>query len=168
VALRHPSLSVDLSGVGSCLFLLLVCLLLVLRELHSWLRRCRSYYDCRDGLKGQSVLRVRCVDDGVHRGHHIAPSGAGGPELLPVPDVAPSSLEDSSGVVHREGDPLWIIPTKMASESHPKGERLQWPKRLATNSRLPKWMVLPGVRLTPVGLLMLVMNESFSGTIETA
>jgi hypothetical protein len=29
------------------------------------------------------------------------------------------------------------------------------------NSRLPKWMVLPGARPTLVGLLLLVMNESF-------
>jgi hypothetical protein len=37
------------------------------------------------------------------------------------------------------------------------------------NSRLPKWMVLPGAKLTSVGLLLLAMNESFSdGTIRTS
>jgi hypothetical protein len=34
------------------------------------------------------------------------------------------------------------------------------------NSRLLKWMVLPGARPTPVGLLSLAVNESFGdGTI---
>jgi hypothetical protein len=68
---------------------------------------------------GQSVLRVRCVDDGVRRGHHIAPRGVGDPKLLPVPDVVQSSPEDSSGVMHREGNPPWIIPMNMASETCP-------------------------------------------------
>jgi hypothetical protein len=37
------------------------------------------------------------------------------------------------------------------------------------NSRLPKWMVLPGAKLTLVGLLSLVMNESIGdGTIRTS
>jgi hypothetical protein len=36
------------------------------------------------------------------------------------------------------------------------------------NSSLVKWMVLPRARPTPVGLLLLAMNESFgAGTIRT-
>jgi hypothetical protein len=52
MALRHPSLSVDLPAVASRLLLLLISFLLILRELHSWLRHCHSYHDRRDGLKG--------------------------------------------------------------------------------------------------------------------
>jgi hypothetical protein len=82
------------------------------------------------------------------------------PELLHVLEVAPSSLEDSSRAMCRDGDPLCTIPMNMALESHSWGERLRRP-------RLPKRMVLHGSRQTPVRFLPLAMNESFSeGTIR--
>jgi hypothetical protein len=57
----------------------------------------------------------------------------------------------------------------MALASHPWGERLRRPCRSMVESRLPKWMVPPGVRPTPVGLLPLATKESFSeGTIRTS
>jgi hypothetical protein len=77
-------------------------------------------------------------------------------------------LEDSPRVVSREGDPLLTIPTNMAPELCSWGERLRWPRQSVMNFRLPKWMVLPGAKLTPVELLSLVMNESFGdGSIGT-
>jgi hypothetical protein len=36
----------------------------------------------------------------------------------PVPEVAPSSFEDSSRAVRREGDSLWTNPTNMMPEFH--------------------------------------------------
>jgi hypothetical protein len=99
----------------------------------------------------------------------LHPQGPGDPEVSPMPDVAPSSLDDSSRVVRRDGDPMWTIPTNMAHESHSLGERLRRPRRSVVNSRLSKWMVLPRDRLTPVGLLPLATNESFGeGTIGTS
>jgi hypothetical protein len=79
--------------------------------------------------------------------------------------VAPSSSDNSPRVACREGDPLWTIPTYMAPESRSWGERLRWPNRSTMNSMLPKWMPLPEARSTPVGLLSLVMNESFGDGI---
>jgi hypothetical protein len=64
--------------------------------------------------------------------------GMGDPMLPPTLEVVPSSLEDSSRGVRRDGDPLCIIPMNMAPESLPWGERLRRPKQLAMNSRLPK------------------------------
>jgi hypothetical protein len=118
MALRHPSLSVDLPSVGSSLLLLLVDLLPVLRELHFWLRRCHLYRDRRDGQEGQSVLRIRCVNDGVRRGLHIAPSGDGGSR---APSGAGCADVLTRGLLHEEGDPPWIIPMNMASKSCPYG-----------------------------------------------
>jgi hypothetical protein len=82
--------------------------------------------------------------------------------------VESSLLEDSPRVVCREGDPLLTIPTNMAPELCSWGERLRWPRQSVMNIRLPKWMVLPGAKLTPVELLSLVMNQSFGdGSIRT-
>jgi hypothetical protein len=50
------------------------------------------------------------------------PRGSGDPELPPMPKVAPSSSEDSSRAVHREGNPLWSIPMNMVPESQSWGE----------------------------------------------
>jgi hypothetical protein len=80
MVLSCPSLNVDLSGTGSRLLLLLVGLLSISEKLQSWLGCHRLHYDRGDGFDGQSALEDLCVDDGVHRGHHIAPSGAGGSE----------------------------------------------------------------------------------------
>jgi hypothetical protein len=97
----------------------------------------------------------------------LHPRGPEDPELPPVPEAALSSSEDSSRAVHKEGDLMWTIPTNMAHEFHSWGERLRWPRRSAVNSGLPKRMVLPGARPTPVGLLPLAMKESFGkGTIR--
>jgi hypothetical protein len=85
-----------------------------------------------------------------------------------VLNVVPSSLENSSTAVREEGDPPQIIPTNMASESRSWVERLRCPKQLEMNSRLPKWMVLLRARPMSLGLLLLVMNESFGGIIGTA
>jgi hypothetical protein len=99
----------------------------------------------------------------------LHPRGPGGPKLPPVLDVAPSSSDNSPRVACREGDPLWTIPTYMAPKSRSWGERLRWPNRSTMNSMLPKWMPLPEARPTPVGLLSLVMNESFGdGIIRTS
>jgi hypothetical protein len=60
------------------LLLLLVGLLLVGEELHTWLWCHSLHHDHRDGLVCQSVLQCRCGGDGDSRRHHVAPSGAGG------------------------------------------------------------------------------------------
>jgi hypothetical protein len=168
VALSCPLLDIDLSGAGSRLLLLLVSLLWIGEELYSWLRYRRLHHDRRDGLEIRSVLRGWRDGDGVSCSHHTAPSGAGGSRAPPpVPEAALSSSEDSSRAVHKEGDLMWTIPTNMAHEFHSWGERLRWPRRSAVNSGLPKRMVLPGARPTPVGLLPLATKESFGkGTIR--
>jgi hypothetical protein len=74
MVLRCPLLDVDLSGVDSCLLLILVGLLLIWEKIHSWLGRRRPYHVCGDGLDSQSALGDLCIDDGVRRGHHITPS----------------------------------------------------------------------------------------------
>jgi hypothetical protein len=47
----------------------------------------------------------------------LQPQGPGDPMLPPVPNVAPSSSEESPRMTHSGGDPLWTIPMKMARES---------------------------------------------------
>jgi hypothetical protein len=54
----------------------------------------------------------------------LHPRGPGGPMLPLAPEVVLSSPEDSLRWVHREGDPLWTIPTNMAPESQPWGRYL--------------------------------------------
>jgi hypothetical protein len=73
----------------------------------------------------------------------LHPPGSGDPKLPPVPNVAPSSSEDSPRVVRIEGDPLWTIPMNMVPKSLPWGKRLRHPRQSAMNPRLSKWMVLP-------------------------
>jgi hypothetical protein len=124
VVLSYPPLGIDLPSAGSRLLLLLVGLLLIWEGLHSWLGHCCPHHDRRGGLDGQSALWEWCGDGRVYRGHHVAPLKAGGPKLAPAPDVVPFSSEDSSRVMCREGDPLWIIPTNMAPESRPWGRNL--------------------------------------------
>jgi hypothetical protein len=46
-------------------------------------------------------------------------------------------------MVRSDGDPLQVIPMKIASESPPPGERLRQPKKSAMNSRLPKQTISP-------------------------
>jgi hypothetical protein len=55
---------------------------------------------------------------GLVRVTTLHPWGAGNPELAPVPEVAPSSLEDSSWAVCKDGDTMCTIPTNMAVEFH--------------------------------------------------
>jgi hypothetical protein len=80
MVLSCPSLGVDLLGAASCLLLLLVSLLLIWEKLHSWSGHCHPHHDYGDGLDGRSALRDLCIDGGVRRGHHVAPSGVGGSE----------------------------------------------------------------------------------------
>jgi hypothetical protein len=99
----------------------------------------------------------------------LHPQGSGDPDLPSAPEVAWSSSEDSSRVVHREGDPLWTIHMNMAHESHFWGERLRRPCWSAVNSRQPKQLVLSKARLTLVRLLLLAIKESFGeGAIVTS
>jgi hypothetical protein len=91
----------------------------------------------------------------------LHPQGSGDLDLPSVPEAVWSSLEDSSRVVHREGDPLWTIPMNMVPESHFWGERLRRPCWSAVNSRQPKRLVLSGARPMPVRLLPLATKESF-------
>jgi hypothetical protein len=100
------------------LLLLLVRLLLNGEELHFWLGCYGPHCDRRDGLESWNVLRRWRSGDGVSRGHHVAPLGAGDPELPLTPEVAPSLPKDSSRAVCRDGDPLFTIPMNMALESH--------------------------------------------------
>jgi hypothetical protein len=95
VALGSLPLGVDLSGAGLRLLLLLVGLLLIKGELHSWLRYCGSHVTVGMGLEGWSVLWGWHSGDGVSRGHHVAPSGPGDPELPYAPQAAPPLSEDS-------------------------------------------------------------------------
>jgi hypothetical protein len=90
MVLSCPQHDIDLSGAGSCLLFLLVSFLLIGEELHSWLGYRGLHRDSQDGLESQSVLRRWCSGDGVGRGHHIAPSRLGDPELPLAPEVAPS------------------------------------------------------------------------------
>jgi hypothetical protein len=77
VVLSNPQLGVDLSSVGSCILFLLVSLLLIVEELHSWMGYHGLHRDRQDGLESRSVLQRYCSGDGVSQGHHIAPLGAG-------------------------------------------------------------------------------------------
>jgi hypothetical protein len=113
-------------------------------------------------FSGAGVMVMRSV--GVTT---LQPRGPGDPELPPMPEAVLSSSEDSSRAVHKEDDLMWTIPSNMAHEFHSWGERLRRPRRSAVNSGLPKWMVLPRARPTPVGLLPLATKESFGkGTIR--
>jgi hypothetical protein len=78
VVLCHPSFGINLLGAGSRLSILLVSLLLYEEELHSWLRRRGPHHDHWNGLENQSAIRCWHICDGVSRGHHVTPSGAGG------------------------------------------------------------------------------------------
>jgi hypothetical protein len=98
--LRGPHLGVNLSSSDLRLLLLLVVLLLVEEELHTWLWCSGPHHDRRDG-----------------RGYHVAPSRAGGYGAPPAPEAAPSTLEQSSRAVCKDGDPLCTIPTKVAPKS---------------------------------------------------
>jgi hypothetical protein len=60
ISLSPPLLGIDLSGAGSLLLLLLVGLLLIEEELHSWLGHHRPHHDRRDGLESRSALQDWC------------------------------------------------------------------------------------------------------------
>jgi hypothetical protein len=63
---------------------------------------------------------------------------AGRSELpSPLEAVWNSSVE-SSIVARNYGDPLWVVPTKIALELLPLGERLMLSKQSVMNSRVPK------------------------------
>jgi hypothetical protein len=46
-------------------------------------------------------------------------------------------------MIHSDGDPLHLVPTKMAPESFPLRERLRLPMQSVLNSRPPKQTVSP-------------------------
>jgi hypothetical protein len=82
-------------------------------------------------------------------GHGVVVMGAGSAPVLCLPEVGrpelPSPLEafynssvESSVMAYNDGDPLWVVPTKIAPKSLPMGERLRPSKQSAMNSRLPK------------------------------
>jgi hypothetical protein len=99
----------------------------------------------------------------------LHPRGPGDPELPPTPEVAPPPSEEYLRAVCKDGDQLCTIYTKMVPESPSSGERLKRPRRSTVNSKLSKQMVSPRARPTPVGLLPLATNESFSEvTIRTS
>jgi hypothetical protein len=83
MVLSCPPLDVDLSGMGSCLLLLLVSLLLIEEEFHSWLGYCHLHHDRHDGLVSRSALRSWCDDDEVSQGHHVASSVVEGSKASP-------------------------------------------------------------------------------------
>jgi hypothetical protein len=118
VVLSYLQLVIDLPSACSHLLILLISLLLIGEELHSWLGYYGPHRDRRDGFESRSVLWCWCSGDGVNQGHHVAPSGGGDPQLPPAAEVAPSSSEESSRVVCRDGDSLYTIPTNTALESH--------------------------------------------------
>jgi hypothetical protein len=89
----------------------------------------------------------------------LHPQGSRNLKLPSPPEEVSPSWEDSSRMVCKEGDPLCTIPTNMAAESSPLGERLKWSM---VNSKLPKHMGLPGVNPPLTGLLPLATNVSFS------
>jgi hypothetical protein len=64
-------------------------------------------------------------------------------ELPSLLETVKNLSVESSRMVRSDGDKLQAIPTKMAPEPLPMGERLRLPKQLAMNSRLPKRMVSP-------------------------
>jgi hypothetical protein len=72
-------------------------------------------------------------------------------------------------VHYRSDGPPWAGPMMTAPEPPPMGERLRPPNRLAMNSRLPKWMVLPRRKPSPGECSHVVtgMNAN-DGTIRTA
>jgi hypothetical protein len=77
---------------------------------------------------------------GTNRVSTLHPQGPGDLELPPAPEAAPPSLEESSRVVCKDGDPLCTIPMKIAPESLSLGERLRRPRWSMVNSKLPKRM----------------------------
>jgi hypothetical protein len=78
VVLSYLQLGVDLPGVGLHRLFFLVSLLLIEEELYYWLGYLGPHYDHQDGLESRSVLQRWRSRDGVSRGQHVAPSGAGG------------------------------------------------------------------------------------------
>jgi hypothetical protein len=164
-----PQLGIDLLGAGSCLMFVLVSLLLIERNsIPSWgtavhtmtvgmVWRVRVFFSTGVvvmGSVGVTTLRPRGMED---------------PELPPMLEAAPSSSEDSLRAVCKDGDPSCTIPMNTRLESHSWGERLRWPRRSTVNARLPKWMVLPRMRPTPVEWFPLATKESFGeGTIGTS
>jgi hypothetical protein len=68
----------------------------------------------------------------------LQPREAGRPEPPPPSEAVSPSSEESSRMACNNDDPLWVIPTNTAPEAFPSLERSKRPKRLATNSRLPK------------------------------
>jgi hypothetical protein len=83
MALGGPQLSVNLPSVDLCSLLLLVDMLLVGEELHTWLWRGGLHRDRRDGQERRDALRCRCGGDGDTQGYHVATSGVGGSGASP-------------------------------------------------------------------------------------
>jgi hypothetical protein len=65
MAMSCPPLDVDLPTTGLCLLPLLVSLLLIREELHSWLGYHGPNHDHRDGLQNLSVVWGWHGEDGV-------------------------------------------------------------------------------------------------------
>jgi hypothetical protein len=89
----------------------------------------------------------------VSSNHGVVPMGAGRAPVLchwemnrsKIPSLLEAMLNNllkSSIMGPSGGDPVQVVPTKMAHESLPLGERLRLPKQSTNNSRPPKRMVL--------------------------
>jgi hypothetical protein len=99
----------------------------------------------------------------------LHPQGTRSLELSPSSEIVSPSSKSTSRVVCKDGDPLCTIPTKMAPQSPPSGERLRRPKRSVVNFRLPKQMVSLGMSPTSFVLLPLETKVSFGEkTIRTS
>jgi hypothetical protein len=96
MVMGSTQLSVNLRSVDSHSLLLLVGLLLVGEEVHTWLWHGGPHRDHRDGQEHWGALRHWCGGDGDTQGFHVAPSGAREPELPPSPQATPLLSKESS------------------------------------------------------------------------
>jgi hypothetical protein len=68
MVLGIPQFSVNLPSMDPCSLLLLVGLLLVEEEPHTWLWHGGLHHDRRDGQERRSALRCQCGGDGDTQG----------------------------------------------------------------------------------------------------
>jgi hypothetical protein len=108
-------------SVDPRLVLLLVGLLLVGVELHTWLWHGGPHHDRRYGQVCWAALQLQCGGDEDTQGYHVAPSRAGGSGAF---SFAQGSAAFVRGILEvcRDGDPLCTIPMNKAPESVIKEE----------------------------------------------
>jgi hypothetical protein len=93
MALGGPQLSINLPSMDPRSLLLLVGLLLVVEELHTWLWHGGPHRDRWDGQEHRGALRCQCGGDGDTQGYHVAPLGARGARAWPFTQGSAAFIE---------------------------------------------------------------------------